>query len=56
MYLKEVPEDDNSIIAVSKMHTVLVAVLLIPTLYFGLFWGPLREWTTFGINFMLSAN
>ena len=56
MYFKEVSKDDDSTLVVSRMHTVLVAVMLFLTLYFGLFWEPLRDWTTFGINFMLSAH
>ncbi|MFC1513956.1 NADH-quinone oxidoreductase subunit N [candidate division KSB1 bacterium] len=54
MYLTENTSGDTSAVNVSKIHFALVTILLIPTVYFGLFWTPLREWTTFGINFLIT--
>lgn len=56
MYLNEPDSGDTSALTLSRMHVILVTALLIPTIYFGLFWEPLRKWTTFGIDFMKSVN
>ncbi len=39
----------------SGIHVFLVTLLLIPTLYFGIFWAPLLDWTSFGLNFLVAV-
>ncbi|MFC1477483.1 NADH-quinone oxidoreductase subunit N [candidate division KSB1 bacterium] len=38
----------------SGIHNFLVTILLIPTLWFGIFWSPLLSWTSFDINFLVT--
>jgi len=54
MYLSGRPAD-TSRLSFSKIHLTLAAAMMIPTLYFGIFWSPLIAWTSFGINFLLSV-
>lgn len=56
MYLEKSISADDSALAVPRMHIFLITFLLIPTIYFGLFWSHLLEWTTFSFNFMLSID
>ncbi|MFC1564853.1 NADH-quinone oxidoreductase subunit N [candidate division KSB1 bacterium] len=53
MYLKDTNITDTSPIQVSTVHLVVIAVLLIPTIIFGVFWAPLVDWTAFGLNFIM---
>ena len=41
-------------LAFSGIHNFLVTAMLAPTLWFGIFWGPLLSCTSFGINFLVS--
>ena len=56
MYFKEPDSAGGSVLTVPAIHVFLVTILLIPTIFFGVYWGPLREWTSFGISFMLNVN
>lgn len=56
MYLEKSISTDDSALAVPRMHIFLITSLLIPTIYFGLFWSPLREWTTFSLNFLVGVD
>jgi len=53
MYLTSVTVNKERL-SFSPIHVVLVTAMLIPTLYFGIFWTQLIDWTSFGINFLVA--
>ncbi len=54
MYFKDPVTDDAAPITVSRIHLVVISLMLVPTLYFGLFWSPLVKWTSVGLNFFVN--
>ena len=56
MYFTQPEEGLDTSFSVSRMHTVLVTALLIPTIFFGIFWNTLHDWTQYGIEIMQNIN
>jgi NADH-quinone oxidoreductase subunit N len=56
MYMTKPEEGFDKKFSISRMHTVLVTALLIPTIILGIFWDTLHDWTQYGIEIMQNIN
>jgi len=46
MYLSPAPEGQGGPVSVNRLHAVMTALLVAPTVFLGVWWGPLYDFVT----------